>query len=307
MHGFGQHAGRQQQAGSNKQAGREQGVLHSKLAASVPTQACGRSTHALTHSGGASSASLLAPEPRPPPRPAPLPRPPKRPRPPQRSRPPPGCGRGEGAPWGGVPWLPAAGEASPPSSHASPSSAAAAAAAASAAAAAAASGMWPPTRPAARCRLRGRWSACPEGAPGIHQAEVLLAPVPVPCCWRCHARMGMARAAPAGHTGSGACGTGSGRHAPVQVACQPSTPVADRQAALRGTASPPPPPPTIHPQHPAQPASPCWAAHTAAHSTGAQAAAAPAGPPAARSRSPAARLLAGRRHGLGQEGTRTEP
>lgn len=38
---------------------------------------------------------------------------------------------------------------------------------------------------------------------------MLLAPVPEPCSWRCQPlRMGMARAAPAGHAGSGACSAG---------------------------------------------------------------------------------------------------
>ncbi len=61
-----------------------------------------------------------------------------------------------------------------------------------------------PDRPAARCRLRGI-SATSFG-PGIQKAATLLAPVPVPCCCRCHLSTGMARAAPAGQPGRGACG-----------------------------------------------------------------------------------------------------
>lgn len=58
-------------------------------------------------------------------------------------------------------------------------------------------------RPAARCRLRGSSATC--FGPGIQKAATLLAPVPVPCCWRCHLSTGMARAAPAGQSGRGAC------------------------------------------------------------------------------------------------------
>ena len=166
----------------------------------------------LTMSKSSSSLSLLStlkeetlPLPRPRPRPRP-PRPPQRPLPPCRGAPT-GCAApaepcGDGAAWEGP---------SRPCDCCSAASAAAASASASwmrsaavmPPAACALPGTAGPTRPAARCRLRGGSAA--SGGPGIHQAARLPPALLPPPCWPGDRCSGMARAAPAGHGGSGAC------------------------------------------------------------------------------------------------------